>query len=71
MYPWSGIHFFSEPKRKDYKQQYEEAKHRLERAERSLLSLTAAGALCQIGDRELYGMCVLTLAMLATGAQGK
>ena len=25
--------------------------------------------MCQIGDREWYGMCVLTLAMLASGVQ--
>ena len=46
-----------------------ETKHRMDRAERSLLFLTAAGAVCQIGDREWYGMCVLTLAMLASGVQ--
>ena len=27
--------------------------------------------MCQIGDRKWYSMCVLTLAMLATGAQAK
>ena len=27
--------------------------------------------MCQIGDHNWYGMCVLTLAMLATGAQAK
>ena len=27
--------------------------------------------MCQNGDREWYGMCVLTLALLATGAQSK
>ena len=41
----------------------------MERAEQSLLFLTAAGAVCQIGDREWYGMCMLTLAMLASGVQ--
>ena len=30
----------------------EETKHRMEQAERSLLFLTAAGVVCQIGDRE-------------------
>ena len=40
----------------------------MEKAERSLLFLTAAGTVCQIGgDREWYGLCVLTLAMLASG----
>ena len=48
-----------------------ETKHRLERAEWSLLFLTAAGAVCQIGDCEWYGMCVLTLALLAKGVQAK
>ena len=43
----------------------------MERAEQSLLFLAAAGAVCQIGDREWYGMCVLTLAMLASGVQAK
>ena len=52
-------------------QRCDETKHHLEQAEWSLLFLTAAGAVCQIGDREWYGMCVLTLAMLATGAQAK
>ena len=41
----------------------------MERAERSLLFLTAAGAVCQIGDHKWYGVCVLTLAMLASGVQ--
>ena len=49
----------------------EETTQRLDQAERSLLFLTAAGAVCQIGDHGWYGMCVLTLAMLATGTQGK
>ena len=49
--------------------QCKDTKHRLKRAERSLLFLTTAGAVCQIGDHKWYGMCVLTLAMLATGAQ--
>ena len=39
----------------------------MERAERSLLFLTAAGVVCQIGDHEWYGLCVLPLAMLASG----
>ena len=39
----------------------------MQKAERSLLFLTAAGVVCQIGDREWYGLCVLTLAMLASG----
>ena len=39
----------------------------MEKAERSLLFLTAAGTVCQISDREWYGLCVLTLAMLASG----
>ena len=40
----------------------------MEKAEQSLLFLTAAGTVCQIGrDREWYGLCVLTLAMLASG----
>ena len=47
----------------------EKTKHHMERAERSLLFLTAAGAVCQIGDHEWYSMCVLTLAMLASGVQ--
>ena len=51
--------------------QCEEATQHLKRAERSLLFLTAAGAVCQIGDHNWYGMCVLTLAILATGAQEK
>ena len=38
----------------------------MEKAERSLLFLTAAGVVCQIGDREWYGLCVLTLGMLAS-----
>ena len=49
----------------------EETRHCMERAERSLLFLTAAGAVCQIGDSKWYGMCVLTLAMLASGVQAK
>ena len=51
--------------------QCEEATQYLERAEWSLLFLTTAGAVCQIGNHDWYGMCVLTLAMLATGAQAK
>ena len=43
----------------------------MERAERSLLFLTAAGVVCQIGDREWYGLCVLTLAMLASEVQAE
>ena len=43
----------------------------MERAERSLLFLTAAGVVCQIRDREWYGLCVLTLAMLASGVQAE
>ena len=39
----------------------------MEKAEQSLLFLTAAGVVCQIGDHEWYGLCVLTLAMLASG----
>ena len=40
----------------------------MEKAEQSLLFLTAAGTVCQIGgDRKWYGLCVLTLAMLASG----
>ena len=40
----------------------------MEKAERSLQFLTAAGTVCQIGgDRKWYGLCVLTLAMLASG----
>ena len=40
----------------------------MEKAERSLLFLTAVGTVCQIGgDRKWYGLCVLTLAMLASG----
>ena len=39
----------------------------MEKAERSLLFLTAAGVVCLIGDHEWYGLCVLTLAMLASG----
>ena len=40
----------------------------MEKAEQSLLFLTAAGTVCQIGgDCEWYGLCVLTLAMLASG----
>lgn len=35
----------------------EDTKHRLERAESSLLFLTAAGAVCQIGNHEWYCMC--------------
>ena len=38
----------------------------MEKAERSLLFLTAAGTVCFIGDREWYGPCVLILAMLAS-----
>ena len=43
----------------------------MERAEQSLLFLTAAGVVCQIGDREWYGLCVLTLAVLASGVQAE
>ena len=39
----------------------------MEKAEQSLLFLTTAGVGCQIGDREWYSLCVLTLAMLASG----
>ena len=39
----------------------------MEKAERSLLFLTTAGVVCQIGDHEWYSLCVLTLAMLASG----
>ena len=39
----------------------------MERAEQSPLFITAAGVVCQIGDHEWYGLCVLTLAMLASG----
>ena len=40
----------------------------MEKAEQSLLFLTAAGTVCQIvGDREWCSLCVLTLAMLASG----
>ena len=39
----------------------------MERAEQSLLFITAAGVVCQIGDHEWYGLCMLTLAMLASG----
>ena len=39
----------------------------IEKAEQSLLFLTAAGTVCQIGDCEWYGPCVLILAMLASG----
>ena len=49
--------------------QCEEATQHLERTERSLLFLTAAGVVCQIGNHNWYGMCVLTLAMLALGVQ--
>ena len=51
--------------------QCEKTKHCMERAERSLLFLTAAGVVCQIGDHEWYGLCVLTLAMLASGVQAE
>ena len=37
------------------------------KAECSLLFLTAAGVVCQIGDREWYGLCVLILATMASG----
>ena len=43
----------------------------MERAEQSLLFSTAAGAVCQIGDREWYGLCVLKLAVLALGVQAE
>ena len=49
----------------------EKTKHHMERAEQSLLFLTAAGAVCQIGDCEWYGLCVLTLAVLASGVQAE
>ena len=40
----------------------------MEKAEQSLLFLTTAGTVCQIGgDPKWYGLCVLTLAMLASG----
>ena len=39
----------------------------MEKAEQSLLFLTAAGTVCSIGDRKWYGPCVLILAMLASG----
>ena len=39
----------------------------MEKAERSLLFLTAAGTVCSRGDRKWYGPCVLILAMLAYG----
>ena len=49
----------------------EEATQRLEQVEQSLLFLTAAGMVCQMGSQDWYGWCVLTLAILATGAQAK
>ena len=42
----------------------------LARAERSLLFLTAAGAVCQMTSQEWYGICVMTLAILASGDLG-
>ena len=39
----------------------------MQKAERSLLFQTVAGVVCQIGDCEWYGLCVLALAMLASG----
>ena len=48
-----------------------EATQRQERTEQGLLFRTAAGAVCQIGGHDGCGMCVLTLAILATGAQAK
>ena len=49
----------------------EETKHRMEKAERSLLISTTAGAVCQIIDSECCGLCVLTLAVLASGVQAE
>ena len=37
----------------------------------SLLFLTAAGTVYQMGNQDWYCWCVLTLAILATGAQAK
>ena len=48
-----------------------EATQRQERAEQGLLFQTAAGAVCQIGGHDGCGMCVLMLAILATGVQVK
>ena len=53
---------------KHHTERVERSRLFMEKAERSLLFLTAAGTVCQIGgDREWYGLCVLTLAMLASG----
>ena len=49
----------------------EEATQHLEWVEQSLLFLTSTGAVCQIGDHNWYGRCVLTLAILTAGAQAK
>ena len=43
----------------------------MEKAEQSLLFLTAAGTVCSIGDRKWYGPCVLILAMIASGVQAE
>ena len=40
----------------------------MQKVEQSLLFLAAAGVVCRIGgDHEWYGLCVLTLAMPASG----
>ena len=48
-----------------------EATPRQERTEQGLLLRTAAGAVCQIDSQDGCGLCALTLAILATGAQVK
>ena len=48
-----------------------EATQRQERTEQGLLFRTAVGAVGQIGSHDGSGMCVLMLAILATGAQAK
>ena len=54
-------------KREQHKERAEHNRLFMEKAERSLLFLTAAGTVCSIGDCELYGPCVLILAMIVSG----
>ena len=50
---------------------HEDATQQTKRADQSLLFLTVAGTLCQMGNQDWYSWCVATLVMLATGAQAQ
>ena len=61
----------AEDSRCENHQPHEEERNRnlliMKKAELSLLFLTAAGVVCRLGgDHEWYGVCVLTLAILAS-----